>query len=52
MNLYLELPQNLYYKPMRRQAKTGSENGLKTTNSPSGSGTSSTPRARLTPFPK
>jgi hypothetical protein len=29
MNLYLELPQNLYYKSMRRQAKISSEKGFK-----------------------
>jgi hypothetical protein len=34
MNLYLELPQNLYYKPMRREAKTSSEKGFKNNQFP------------------
>jgi hypothetical protein len=34
MNLYLELPQNLYYKPMRREAKISSEKGFKNNQFP------------------
>ena len=29
MNLYLEHPQHLYHKPMRRQAKTNNEKSFK-----------------------
>jgi hypothetical protein len=29
MDLYLELPQNLHYKPMRRGAKTSNEKNFK-----------------------
>jgi hypothetical protein len=52
MNLDFELLQNLRHKTMRRQTKAGDEKCLKTTNSPSGSGTSSAPGTCPTPPPK
>jgi hypothetical protein len=52
MNLDFELLLNLRHKTMRRQAKADDENASKTTNSPSGSGTSSAPGTRPTPPPK
>jgi hypothetical protein len=52
VDLDLESPQDLRHESMRRQTKANGEKSLKTTNSPSGSGTSSTPGTRPTPLPK
>jgi hypothetical protein len=52
MNLDFELLQNFRHKTMRRQTKAGDENASKTTNSPSGSGTSFAPGTCPTPPPK
>jgi hypothetical protein len=52
VNLDFEFLQNLRHKTMSRQTKASGENASKTTNTPSGSGTSSAPGTRPTPPPK
>jgi hypothetical protein len=52
VDLDLEPPQDLHHESMCRKTKASGEKSLKTTNSPSGSGTSSAPGTRPTPLPK
>jgi hypothetical protein len=49
---HFEPSQHLRHEAMCREAKTGNKKGLKTTNSPLGSGISYAPDARPTPSPK
>jgi hypothetical protein len=52
VDLHLKPSQHLHHESMCREAKTASKKGLKTINSPLGSGTSSAPGALPTPLPK
>jgi hypothetical protein len=52
VDLDLESSQDLRHESMRRQTKASGKKASKTTNSPSGSGTSSAPGTRPTPLPK
>jgi hypothetical protein len=52
VDLDLESPQDLRHESMRRRRRPAAKKASKTTNSPSGSGTSSALGTRPTPLPK